>query len=795
MNEKEMNLAILNKLYEIAHKVFVEGVNVPDGNYTANDLAKKGESIFKECYLQTETKKAPEYNKAKNVYEIVEKECYVAPMANVSVLSFVCSFCLVRIFHLVAKFEQLAQIGSKRQIFVAANNVGNIIRTFEVEINKDLGKLAKFAATNKFGRAMRPIMANVCLDISRHRAVASDGHTLQVRQFAVCPGSAWNESDGAFFPLVDADEWKKMCAAAGKGAKLVCKLVEKKISDTETKMFWYCECCGVTSKVDYCRYPNYLSVIPKVDVNKCLQLDKKTWNAAKKWIKTNIASIDKVIIKHEENSANVKFIINDIDFGIENVAEFPCVGTPSEYYYVCVKASTLAKVVDEFNLYLSESADRALTYISDKVITLQMPLLADEEGYFLGHTNKTDAFDVANFPTKEQISLLDSAANCCTESVEYTKVVSNTTEQANEPVSAKNEPAKEQTKVASENTLVGKTYFFETNEFALKYTIKEFSHITGNYLCECYNYKRDSKEIVELSKTQIDDMVRLYSTTENEMITRRFAKNKPIKVERKVTLDSDTKKFTFDKVGVQVGDVLTFVDGTEVIAAEDNKVQFCGELFTLTKFCKEFMPDERRSKSNSYRGCDYFYKDGVKLSKLLKEYQKNVAATLESKDEEVASEKEETTAKVVNVASESIETTEQTITYPAKEIALDAKESTSKANVIMLDVGTLGKVVQISLGVPPECAEAISGRLPIIEPPNVNVRLVDVGCKLNNAAVGDYSLVGGKVVHTLPLPPPQGKRISYHGKLLYHLLIRKQKWKRIFVHLASLPSVMASATD
>ena len=35
MSDKEMNLAILNKLYEIADKVFIEGVNVKEGNYTA----------------------------------------------------------------------------------------------------------------------------------------------------------------------------------------------------------------------------------------------------------------------------------------------------------------------------------------------------------------------------------------------------------------------------------------------------------------------------------------------------------------------------------------------------------------------------------------------------------------------------------------------------------------------------------------------------------------------------------------------------------------------------------------
>lgn len=115
MNEKEMNMVILNKLYEIARTVFAEGTNVPDGNYTASDLAKKGDNIFKEDYLQTEIKQVPKYNMAKNYYQMVEKECYVAPMANVSVLSFVCSFCVVKVFELVAKFEKLFKEYQKAQ--------------------------------------------------------------------------------------------------------------------------------------------------------------------------------------------------------------------------------------------------------------------------------------------------------------------------------------------------------------------------------------------------------------------------------------------------------------------------------------------------------------------------------------------------------------------------------------------------------------------------------------------------------------------------------------------------------
>lgn len=79
------------------------------------------------------------------------------------------------------------------------------------------------------------------------------------------------------------------------------------------------------------------------------------------------------------------------------------------------------------------------------------------------------------------------------------------------------------------------------------------------------------------------------------------------------------KRFSFEAVGVNVGDKLSFIDGTEVVAVAGNKVEFCGEVFTLSGFCKEFMPDDKRAKSNSYRGCNFFFLDGVCLGKIFRE--------------------------------------------------------------------------------------------------------------------------------------------------------------------------------
>lgn len=246
--------------------------------------------------------------------------------------------------------------------------------------------------------------------------------------------------------------------------------------------------------------------------------------------------------------------------------------------------------------------------------------------------------------------------------------------------------------------------------------------------------ERANERTNEPTENVIPAKVEDVTTEEKECATEKKTEqtNKSAKV---VPLDKSSNKFSFDAVGVNVGDKLTFVDGTEVIAAEDNKVSFCGELFTLSGFCKEFMPDDRRTKSNSYRGCAFFFKDGVKLEKLFKDAQKK---SLASSKEEIAAVPDDTLDSVPNEHLASEKCTEQTITPPTKENVSERKETTSTA-----------KVVAISIGVP-SCLDI---------PPN-NMRLDIAANKPLNAAVGDCLCGVGKVVHTLPLPPPRSKEMS-----------------------------------
>lgn len=671
MSDKEMNLAILNKLYEIADKVFNEGVNVKEGNYTASDLAKMKDSAFKDGYLETENKKVYDYSAQK----IVEKDCFIAPMASVNVLSFVCSFCVVQIFALVAKFEKLASIGSKKRMFIKQKDNNEVLCTVKVLINKYYSKLSLHCANDD----LRPIMRNVCLDIRNGRAAASDGHTMLIKGLDVV-----NTEHFAYdynLPLVNGKDFKKMCSLAKSGSTLTCKLVREPNGNT----YWVSECCGYYSKTEANRYVNYSSVLPKISPDNLCTINEKTWKGISKWLKKNkgFNSIGLVIIKHKENDNRITFTINgmyDNHDGIEISCE--CENVPNKNFAIGLKIDSLLRF-ENFNFALGRYANEALVYVGSLEVGVMMPMfINDEYNGFKLSDGYIGAYDYCGFAES-----FDMPTNKPTEDVIPAKVDNVTTEEK---------------ECATED----KT---EQTDFKRDITSKII-------ICGIPSYK-DSAPAKDVADTKVDAP---------------DAPNAPAKV---VSLDKSSNKFSFDAVGVNVGDKLTFIDGTKVIAAENNKIIFCGELFTLSGFCKEFMPDEKRTKSNSYRGCAFFFKDGVKLEKLFKDAQKK---SLVSSKEEIAAVPDDTLDSVPNEHLASEKCTERTIIPLTKENVSEHKETASTA-----------KVVAISIGVP-SCLDI---------PPN-NMRLDIAANKPLNAAVGDCLCGVGKVVHTLPLPPPRSKEIS-----------------------------------
>lgn len=715
MSDKEMNLAILNKLYEIAFAVWEKMAKVADyGSYTASEIANKVNKEFCFSNEQNEDEKT-----------------------TVSVGTYTCSFPLKNIFYFVSVFEKLASVGRNAKQFVFEES-GELLGKATFVVSKGMSELCKFVADDE----LRPVMNYIILDAANNCLVASDGKKL-----LSFPAKVLEHSGDLSNFYISPKKFVLMCKKIKKGEIYNVTATKEKVSENECNKL---EFDGIVSNIGYIgRYPNWKSVFPKVSNELALHFDKNAWNEIKKFCKVakkdgantislhGLSGESKITLSYDDCKRELaienklQHTIDDVSFMIKSIVAFDSVDT----------------------LYLGMSSSHAAVATNSLGnIYLLMPAVYEGRGY---------SVDTRYVPF--DIDVLEERANKPTEDVIPTKVDNVTTKE---------------------------------------------------------------KECATEEKTE--------------------QTNKHAKV---VSLDKPSNKFSFDAIGVNVGDALTFIDGTKVIAAEDNKVSFCGELFTLSGFCKEFMPDDKRTKSNSYRGCAFFFKDGVKLEKLFKDAQKK---SLVSSKEEIAAVPDDTPSEpidwkgkvfidfknklaykvagyntikyphylyteiradgsflwhggaeksefeemishcmvieytdentimdvihtylndVPNEHQASEKCTERTITPPTNENVSERKETASTA-----------KVVSISIYVP-VCLDI----------PHNNIRLDIAANKPLNAAVGDCLCGVGKVVHTLPLPPPRSKRMSKITKV--NQLIKKQKWKRIFVYLADLHSEMANAID
>jgi hypothetical protein len=685
MSDKEMNLAILNKLYEIAFAVWEKMAKVADyGSYTASEIANKVNKEF--CFSN-------EQNEDEKV--------------TVSVGTYTCSFPLKNIFYFVSVFEKLASVGRNAKQFVFEES-GELLGKATFEVSKGMSELCKFITDDE----LRPVMNYIILDAANNCLIASDGHKL-----LSFPTKVLEHSGDLSNFYISPKKFALMCKKMKKGEIYNVTATKESVNGKECNKL---EFEGFTSNIGYIgRYPNWKSVFPKVSNELALHFDKNAWNEIKKFCKVakkdgantislhGLSGESKITLSYDDCKRELaienklQHTIDDVSFMIKSIVAFDSVDT----------------------LYLGMSSSHAAVATNSLGnIYLLMPAVYEDRGY---------SVDTRYVPF--DIDVLEERAN----------------ERTNEP---------------SEDVIPAKVDNVTTEE----------------------------KECATEKKTE--------------------QTNKSAKV---VSLDKPSNKFSFDAIGVNVGDALTFVDGTEVIAAEDNKVSFCGELFTLSGFCKEFMPDEKRTKSNSYCGCAFFFKDGVKLEKLFKEQQKKSLAS----KEEIAAVPDDTPSEPIdwkgkvfidfknklaykvsgyntikyphylyteiradgsflwhggaeksefeemishcmvveytdeNTIMDMIHTylnsvpnehqtsekcTERTITPPTKENVSECKETASTA-----------KVVAISIGVP-SCLDI---------PPN-NMRLDIAANKPLNAVVGDCLCGVGKVVHTLPLPPPRSKGMS-----------------------------------
>ena len=756
MSDKEMNLAILNKLYEIAFAVWEKMAKVADyGSYTASEIANMLNKEFNFSNEQNEDEKT-----------------------TVSVGTYTCSFPLKNIFYFVSVFEKLASVGRNARQFVFEES-GELLGKATFEVSKGMSELCKFVADDE----LRPVMNYIILDAANNCLVASDGKKL-----LFFPAKVLEHSGDLSNFYISPKKFALMCKKMKKGEIYNVTATKESVNGKECNKL---EFEGITSNIGYIgRYPNWKSVFPKVSNELALHFDKNAWNEIKKFCKVakkdgantislhGLSGESKITLSYDDCKRDLaienklQHTIDDVSFMIKSIVAFDSVDT----------------------LYLGMSSSHAAVATNSLGnIYLLMPAVYEGRGY---------SVDTRYVPF--DIDVLEERAN----------------ERTNEPTDKEESCeiyyTKENGRIVrydvgtyykdSDSYLVSKTFVHPSECKVLAVSRKELEYTLANYQIteECYN---------NIVYQESYDITQKYLKSEKA----KEQTNKPAKV---VSLDKPSNKFSFDAIGVNVGDTLTFVDGTEVIAAEDNKVSFCGELFTLSGFCKEFMPDDKRTKSNTYRGCVFFFKDGVKLEKLFKDAQKK---SLVSSKEEIAAVPDDTPSEpidwkgkvfidfknklaykvagyntikyphylyteiradgsflwhggaeksefeemishcmvieytdentimdvihtylndVPNEHQASEKCTERTITPLANENVSEHKETTSTA-----------KVVAISIGVP-SCLDI---------PPN-NMRLDIAANKPLNAAVGDCLCGVGKVVHTLPLPPPRSKRMSEDRK-------------------------------
>lgn len=205
---------------------------------------------------------------------------------------------------------------------------------------------------------------------------------------------------------------------------------------------------------------------------------------------------------------------------------------------------------------------------------------------------------------------------------------------------------------------------------------------------------------------------------------------KSAKVEGKKPSKVD-RSFTFNKIGLSVGTTIQFIDGTDVTVAENNMIEFCGELFTLSGFTRVFIPEDKANKSGAYRGCAFSYYQGIRLDKLLK-------VALTSQEEECA-KIEEGRTKIEKESSKVEEVVITPIHSESVEASSTEVEREAKPNVAVF-IHLLPSI--------------ISGTFIYPDTPYLGGGVPTAGYKVAWPIDTRFSFGRSKVVHELPLPPP-----------------------------------------
>lgn len=480
MTDKELNKAILDELYKIADDVWnlMYKCSIV-GTFTAREIANHlGKDMF---WGENDANK----------------------LNHVEVDTFRCSFLTAQVFDVIAKFELLAGVGSKRHLFVAEMS-GKVESLVTFAVTKDLEDLCYFCDTKK----LNPTCSFIIIDAENKCLVAGHGRRLKV-----CPVTFYKKKGDTSGMRILATDFKKMCAKMkGKKVYRMTATKERTTYDTCTNIMF--EGIAASSKHEF-RLLDWRFVPLNRSSELCF--DVLDWKAVNKLAKTN--PDENIIISGKRGEKIIKFKVGNCDLQVKLDQEL--------YHSFCVYFANdqfvAAKKAESMRLFLGTTKDSYIEAVDNNGNVYVFMTRAKVEQAFVG---------------------------------EYV-----------------------------DGTLVAPK-------------VERDIDIFDRYILNAKRTAKTSKYFPSNKKQS------------NTAIAKRAckqAKHNPV---------DNSRKFTFAAVDVHPGDKLTFVDGKEVVAVDENKVSFEGNTYTLSGFCKAFMPAEKRNKSNSYRGCAFFYRNGVKLEKL-----------------------------------------------------------------------------------------------------------------------------------------------------------------------------------
>lgn len=367
MSDKEMNIAILEGLKQIANEIFSNEINIVPGTYTAAELAKeksaKGD-VIEINYIQT------------NNESILTR--------SVCVGSFKCEFERKNIFNLIWKFEQLSGIKQKDKARFVRIEAGKVDLSFSVEITKEMHTLCKCVDNDK----ERPVMSCVFIDYKKGYLIASNGKHLKA-----CKANVFNvEGETETSVLINPKDLKLLsgvCSVSVSDGKVT-------ISD-EAGRAYSVECSGL-------KYPNWVSVVPKVSKNNYIKINEV------KEVLSFLKKKEGTFYMYAERGHIVTIDFIDSDFGISSQIE---VSTENEIpfsFSVMFDVKSFLSISQTWNGGLFLNANYKAVVFTDKNESLcfTMPAGTGKDGF---HPVDFD-FDRSNM-----VSLLDFGEKAVTEPI------------------------------------------------------------------------------------------------------------------------------------------------------------------------------------------------------------------------------------------------------------------------------------------------------------------------------------------------------------------------------------------